>query len=210
MHSLKEVIYCIITNLDLELIIQLTYASHLKNKILKGFDGGLLTGMILIDLEKAFDTINHEILFKKLKAMGFIKGCITWFKSHLSERIFFISIENQLSDYGRISCGVPQGSILGPLLFFIYVNDMSQAVNSNLFLYADDSCLMFQHKEVEEIERVLNIDFENICDWFVDNRLSIHFGEGKTISILSASQRKIKAIKKLNIKYQDIEIKQHS
>ena len=184
--------------------------SFLTDKILKGFDEGLLTGMILIDLQKAFDTINHEILFKKLKAMGFSEGCITWFQSYLSERIFFISIENLLSDYGRISCGVPQGSILGPLLFLIYVNDMPQAVNSNLLLYADDSCLMFQHKDVEEIEKVLNNDFENICDWFVDNKLSIHFGEDKTKSILFASQCKIKTIKKLNIKYQDIEKKQHS
>ena len=69
---------------------------------------------------------------------------------------------------------------------------------------------MFQHKEVEEIERVLNNDFENICDWFVDNKLSIHFSEDKTKSILFASHRKIKTIKKLNMKYQDIEIKQHS
>ena len=155
----------------------------MTDKILKGFDEGLLTGIILIDLQKAFNTINHEILFKKLKAMGFSQGCITWFQSY--------------------------GPILGHLLFLIYVNDMPQAVNSNLFLYADDSCLMFQHKEVEEIERVLNNDFENICDWFVDNKLSIHFGEDKTKSILFASQRKIKTIKKLNIKYQDIEIKQH-
>ena len=87
---------------------------------------------------------------------------------------------------------------------------MPQAVNSNLFLYADDSCLMFQHKEVEEIERVLNNDFENICDWFVDNKLSIHVSEDKTKSILFACQRKIRTIKNLNIKYQDIEIKQHS
>ena len=126
--------------------------------------------MILIDLKKAFDTIDHEILFKKLKAMGFSEECITYFQSYLSERIFFISIENQLSDYGRISCGVPHSSILGPLIFLIYVNDMPQAVNSNLFLYADGSCLMFQHKEVGEIERVLNNDFENICDWFVKIR----------------------------------------
>ena len=119
--------------------------SFLTHKILKGFDEGLLNGMILIDLQKAFDTINHEILFKKLKAMDFSEGCITWFNSYLSE-IFFISIKNQLSDYGRIACGVPQGSILGPLLFLLYVSDMPQAVNSNLFLYADNSCLMFQHK----------------------------------------------------------------
>ena len=90
-------------------------------KILKGLDEGLLTGMILIDLQKAFGTINHEILFKKLKAIGFFEGYITWLQSYLSERIFFISIENQLSDYGRISCGVPQGSILG-LYFSLFVS----------------------------------------------------------------------------------------
>ena len=69
---------------------------------------------------------------------------------------------------------------------------------------------MFQHKEVEEIENILNIDFENICNCFVDNKLSIHFGEDKTKSIFFASQHKIKTIKRLNIKYQYIEIKQHS
>ena len=142
--------------------------------------------------------------------MDFSEGCITSFQSHLSKRIFFISIENQPSDYGRILCGVPQGSILGPLLFLIYVNGMPQAVNSNLFLYADDSCLMFQHRDVEEMEKALNNDFENICNWFVDNKLSIYFGEDKTKSILFANHRKTKNIKKLNIKYQEIEIKQHS
>ena len=182
----------------------------MTDKILKGFDEGLLTGMILTDLQKACDTINHEILFKKLKAMGFSEECVAWFQLYFSERILFIRIENQPSDYGRILCGVPQGLVLGPLHFLIHVNDIPQAMNSNLFLYADDSCLMFQHKEVEEIEKVLNNDFENICDWFVDNKLSIYFGEDKTKSILFISQRKIKTTKKLHIKYQDIEMKQHS
>ena len=69
---------------------------------------------------------------------------------------------------------------------------------------------MFQYKEVEEIEKVLNNDFENNCDCLVDNKLSIHFREDKTKAIFFASQRKIKTIEKLNIKYQNIEIKQHS
>ena len=87
---------------------------------------------------------------------------------------------------------------------------MPQAVKSNLFLYADNSCLVFQGKDVIEIEKQLNADFTNICEWFVDNRLSIHFGEDKTKSILFASKRKIKRVPKLNIKYNNRQIKQHS
>ena len=87
---------------------------------------------------------------------------------------------------------------------------MPQAVKSNLFLYADDSCLVFQGKDVIEIEKQLNEDFTNICEWFVDNRLSIHFGEDKTKSILFASKRKIKRVPKLKIKFNNIQIKQHS
>ena len=113
--------------------------SFLTDKVLKGFDESLLTGMILIDLQKAFDTTDHEVLLQKLKAIKFSESTIKWYKSYLSERIFLVNIENKLSDFGKISCGVPPGSILGPLLFLIYVNDMPQAVISTLLLYADDS-----------------------------------------------------------------------
>ena len=71
---------------------------------------------------------------------------------------------------------------------------MRQAVNSNWLLRADDSCLTFQHKDVEEIEKVLNNDFENICNWFAGNKLSIYFGEDKTKLILFTSQHKVKNI----------------
>ena len=117
-------------------------------------------------ITKLFSRINHEIRFRNLEAKGFIQQCIAWFQSYLSEIIFFVSIENQLSVYDRLSGGVQQGSNLGPLLFLIYVNDMLQVVNLNLILYADDSCLMFQHKAVAGIENVLNNDFENICNWY--------------------------------------------
>ena len=80
---------------------------------------------------------------------------------------------------------------------------MPQAVKSNLFLYADNSSLAFQEEDVTEIEKQLNEDFTNICEWFVDNRLSIHFGEDKTKSILFASIRKIKRVLKLKIKRLD-------
>ena len=132
-----------------------------------------------------------------------------WFWSYICEQIFLIEIENQLSDYGKLSCGVPQGSILRRLLFLVYVSDMPQAVKSNIFLYADDSCLMYQHRDVEEIEKQLSKDFENVCDWFDDNKLSIHFEQDKTKSILFASKRKIKSARKLNVKYKNMTIKQH-
>ena len=109
--------------------------------------------MILIDLRKAFETINLEIQLKKLEAIGFSDQCIRWFWSDLREGIFFIKTENQISDYGQISCGLPQSFILGSLLFVIYVNDIPQAVKSNLFLYANDSCLMYQHRDAREIEK---------------------------------------------------------
>ena len=78
---------------------------------------------------------------------------------------------------------------------------MPQAVESTLFLYADDSYILYQLKEVDEIEKELNKDFENICDWFVENKLSIHFGEDKTKSILFGSKRRLKNIRQLNIRY---------
>ena len=187
-----------------------TCLSFLNDKILKGFDDGLLTGMILINLQKVFDTINHDILLKKLSIIGFSDHTVKWFQSYLSNRKFTVNLENSFSEVSNISCGVPQGSIVGPLLFLIYVNDMPMAVKCNLFLYADDTCLVFQSKNVKDIEKQLNEDFAHICDWFVDNKLSIHFGEDKTKSILFASKSKIKKLQKLEIIYNSIPIKQHS
>ena len=86
---------------------------------------------------------------------------------------------------------------------------MPQVVKSNLPLYATDSCLMYKYRDVEEIEKQLNKDFENICNQFVDNKLNIHFWEDKTKSILFASKPKIKSARKLNIKYKNIKVKQH-
>ena len=184
--------------------------SYLNDKILKGFDEGLLTGMVLIDLQKAFDTIDHGVLFEKLVSLRFSDKTISWFRSYLEDRTFKVNIEKAFSDPGNQVCGVPQGSILGPLIFLLYVNDMSQSVKCELFLYADDSCLVFQHKNLEEIEKQLNEDFANLCDWFLDNKLSIHFGDDKTKSILFASKMKVRKVEKLDIAYNNIKIKQHS
>ena len=129
-------------------------------------------------------------------------------KYGLDNRSFLVNLGSKFSQPGSASCDVPQGSISGPPLFLIYVNDMSQAVKCHLFLHADDSCLVLI--SINEIEKQLNVDFCNICDWFVDNKLSIHFGEDQAKYILVASKFKMKIIEKLNIKYGDIQIKPHS
>ena len=110
------------------------------------------TGMILIDLQEAFDTINQKFLLDKLLPIGFSRNAISWYESYLTERQFTAEVANRVLKFTNISCGVPQGSILGPILFLIYVNDMSQAVECDLYLYAGDSCLLFQHKNVTEIK----------------------------------------------------------
>ena len=145
-----------------------------------------------------------------MKHLGFSEEATLWFRSYLSNRKFIVHINKAISEPGDLSCGVPQGSILGPLLFLLYINDMPQAIDCDLLLYADDTCLIFQHKDIHEIETVLNRNFSVLCDWFVDNKLSIHFGEDKTKSILFSSKHKIKTIRSLNIQYKDISIKQYS
>ena len=157
-----------------------TCLGHLTDKITTGFEKGLFTGMVLIDLQKAFDTIDHQILLKKMKYLGFSKNTITWFKSYLCERKFKISINTSYSSPASLLCDVLQRSILGPLLFLLYINGLPHAVVNDSLLYADDTCIVFQHKSEIEIEMQLIRDFSSVCDWFVDSKLSIHFGQDKT------------------------------
>ena len=100
-----------------------------KVKVKIGFEEGLLTGMILIDLQKAFDTIDHSILLEKMNCLVFAEKTIAWFTSYLTNRSFIVNVGKESSSPGKLSCRVPQGLILGPLLFLFYVNDMAQAVN---------------------------------------------------------------------------------
>ena len=169
-----------------------------------------MASMILIDLQKAFDTIDHNILMQKLYAIGFSKQSVNWFRSYLINRTFLVNPENVFSQRIIVSSGVTPGSIFGPLLFLIYINDLSQAVKCIFYLYADDTCLVCQHNDVNKTDKQLNKDFESIYDWFVDNKLIIHFGDDETKSILYAIKFKIKNVEKLNIKCGDIQFKQHS
>ena len=98
------------------------------------------TAMILVDLQKAFDTLDHGVLLEKMKYFGFRASVIKWFESYLSNRKFLVCIDNVFSEAGTLKYGVPQGSILGPLLFLLYVNDLPHSLSDvGFYLYADDT-----------------------------------------------------------------------
>ena len=142
--------------------------------------------------------------------LGFTDETIKWYTSYLSNRKFIMGMENANSDKVSITCAVPQVSILGPLLFLIHINDITEAVDTELLLYADDTCLVFQQRNIKTIEEYINRDFSTLVDWFVDNRLSVHFGEDKTKSILFSPKHRSKSIGQIDISYKDVKIKQYS
>ena len=102
-----------------------------------------------------------------MKCIGFSDEAIKWFYSYLTNITFFVSLDNDFSEAETIR--VPQRSTLEPLLFLLYINDIPQALpDSDTYLYADDTSIFYQYKDIAEIENVLNKEFENVCKWFVD------------------------------------------
>ena len=128
---------------------------QLTNFILRGMNKVFHTGMILVDLQKAFCTLDHTVFLLKTECIGFKESVIKWFQSYLSNRAFSVTLENVFSDVGLINCGAPQGSILGLLLFLIYINDLPQALKETAsYLYTDNTCIFYQDKDIEKIEKV--------------------------------------------------------
>ncbi|XP_077994315.1 uncharacterized protein LOC144448040 [Glandiceps talaboti] len=149
--------------------------ADLVSDISEQLDNGFITFGIFIDLKKAFDTINHDILIHKLEHYG-IRGIpLHWFKNYLTNRQQYVTIDNVSSPYKHIQCGVPQGSILGPILFLIYINDIANSTNSFQFrLFADDTNL-FKSIEGNEINLThINVDFQKVCDWCGANKLTVN------------------------------------
>ena len=151
-------------------------------EIRNNLDNGVFTCGVFVDLEKAFDTVNHEILLSKLNHYGIRDNALSWVQSYLTNRKQFVSLNGSKSKNESISCGVPQGSILGPLLFIIYINDMHRAVLSSVVHhFADDTNLLFSSKNPKLITKLLNKDLKLLFEWLCANRLSLNVAKTEFI-----------------------------
>ena len=141
---------------------------------------------------------NHDILCDKIRAIGIDPN---WFRSYLSGRKQTVFINGIQSVSLDISCGVPQGSLLGPLLYLIYNNDMVISVKNRLLLYADDSLILVCHKNPNVVSECLADDLDSCNKWLIDNKLSLHVG--KTETILFGSKRKLNRVCDFDVKYKN-------
>ena len=148
-----------------------------------------LTLAIFCDLSKAFDVINHEILLNKLNRYG-IRGIVnSWFRNYLTDRKQFVMFQETQSPLMNIKCGVPQGSILGPLLYLIYVNDIPYSCNSEILSFADDTTLFVSKPDLDTLFIEANQEINKLYNWFCANKLSLNAKKTKYIVIKPVHKR---------------------
>jgi ribonuclease P/MRP protein subunit RPP40 len=147
----------------------------LLDNIIDSLDKGDYSATIFLDFSKAFDTVKHQILLQKMYHYGIRGIANSIFESYLSDRSQYCTFGGVKSSTKNISCGVPQGSILGPLLFLININDLGPIFkNFSTVLFADDSNLIVNGKSLESIERKINDDIPLLTSWLQTNRLSLN------------------------------------
>ena len=180
-------------------------ATILLDNIRKEIDKGKFVGAVFIDLSKAFDTISHSILLNKLSTYGIQENELAWFTDYLFNRHQVVEVNRKLSPTFAINSGVPQGSILGPLLFVLFFNDVVSCLTKDSILkYADDTMIYFSSTDFHVIENTLQEDMDNLSNYFYDNELILNLKKGKTESMIFGTSKCLaKSQKKLKLSYQE-------
>ena len=155
---------------------------HLTEDIRSALDDNSFAVGVFIDLQKAFDTVDHKILLDKLDYYG-IRGLANdWFRSYLTNRKQFVTINGSDSDEVTMHIGVPQGSVLGPLLFLIYINDLHFAIKTcTTRHFAEDTNLLIKNKSLKQLKKYLNLDLRNLCNWLKANKISLNASKTELI-----------------------------
>ena len=174
---------------------------NLINQITNNTDEGRLTIGVFIDFAKAFDTINHSILLKKLEYYGIRGLALQWFMNYLKDRQQFVCYNDCISSNKLISCGVPQGSVLGPTLFLIYINDLPNSTSYfNFRLFADDSNLFHTFNRNERNINLADVSksLQDVISWCNSNKLTININKTKFM-IFKSRRRKVEIFGQLSI-----------
>ena len=173
---------------------------HLHDHIRQKMSDKNLTGALYIDLRKAFDTVSHSCLLSKLPCYGISGIEHKWISDYLFNRKQYVTFNNIQSEPESITHGVPQGSILGPLLFVILINDAYQCLEKcTMLMYADDTVLLFSDSSSKSIEETLNYEGEQLFQWFMENNLILNLKPGKTELVIYGTAQKLKTQPPCNV-----------
>ena len=154
---------------------------HLTNKIYNALNQkpSSKTLTIFIDLKKAFDTVDHNILLQKLSHYGIRDTANLWFKNYLNDREQFVSVHGRDSERIKVRCGVPQGSVLGPILFLLFINDLPNATDFLTLLFADDTTFQVSGQDLGQLFDHANLELQKSTVWFKANKLTLNVKKTK-------------------------------
>ena len=190
---------------------------NITENIRKALDDGNIGCGVFVDLQKAFDTVDHKIRLAKLSHYGIGGVSNDWFKSYLSNRNQYVSINGLDSGLTSINCGVPQGSVPGPLLFLLHVNDLNQAIKfCKVHHFADDTDLLCLSNSIKKLNKLVNTDLKHLVNWLNANKISLNVKKTEMV-IFQSNQKKFEGDLKLklcgkrpypteSVKYLDVKI----
>ena len=173
---------------------------NVSDNLLKAIDEKSASLLVLLDMSKAFDSLNHDLLLEKLRRLGLKASAVFWFSSYLSSRYQRVRYEDSVSELLPLKNGVPQGSILGPVLFTIYISDLISAItHSQAAAYVDDSQLYFKFSVSDSSSAMaaVNHDLRNISKWYASNALLIN--PDKTELVVVGSAQLIKRLPPISL-----------